>query len=395
MEQLDADTSADMICPSEDDVSVYIEGRASATTVERILRHLDRCSTCRQILAHAMRQREHGPKVANRAGVLHTFFVGETINGRYRISRFMARGGMGEVYEAWDTLLQERIALKTIVCTSLDDAKLLARIRSEVQLARRVTHPNVCRILEFGLHHRNHQDRADAIPYFTMELLGGETLARFRARRGIVAESEALPIIVQVLEGLSAIHAAGIVHRDLKPENVFVIPAETGRLRAVVTDFGLARSLDTLDSGLQSSINTLVGTPAYMAPEQAVGSAASVSWDIYALGVMLFEVLTGQLPFEGPTAVALALARVKRVAPAVTTLNPQVGHELETIVARCLQRDPKHRYPDVEALRIAVLSIVKSARPTKARHGTLFWWALATLGGLLAGFVDPIQIFAK
>jgi serine/threonine protein kinase len=331
--------------------------------------------------------------MANQAGGLHTFFVGETINGRYQISRFMARGGMGEVYEAWDILLREKVALKTIVCTSLDDAKLFARIRSEVQLARRVTHPNVCRILEFGLHHRNPRDSGEAIPYFTMELLAGETLAGFRSRRGIVPESEAIPIVLQVLDGLSAIHDAGIVHRDLKPENVFVIPVETGRLRAVVTDFGLARLLDTHDSG-QSSFNSLVGTPAYMAPEQAAGSAASVSWDVYALGVMLFEILTGRLPFEGPTAVALALARLQRVAPTMSSMNSQVGEQLEKVVARCLHRDPKQRYPDVESLRAALLTLGRAV-PAANAHGRALWWAIAAIAGLLLGWVDPIGLFGK
>jgi eukaryotic-like serine/threonine-protein kinase len=384
------DTNVGTECPSEDDVGVFIEGRASATTVEKILGHLDTCSPCRQLLAYAARHRDQTQTSASQTVGLHTFLIGESIDGRYRICRFMARGGMGEVYEAWDTLLHEQIALKTIVCTALDDVKLFARIRGEVQLARKVTHHNVCRILEFGLHHRN----GDAIPYFTMELLGGETLAKFRSRRSIVPETEALPIALQILDGLAAIHAAGIVHRDFKPENVFVIPADSGPMRAVVTDFGLARSLNSQDFGMQSSMNTLVGTPAYMAPEQAAGASATPSWDIYAFGVLMFELLTGTLPFEGRTAIALALARQKRRAPTLTALNPNISAALERVVARCLHCDPECRYSDVEALRAAMLDVGKSASSALS-YGTAVFWTIAAVFGLLLGLLDPIGMFAK
>lgn len=230
-------------CPSLDDVASLLEGHADPTISEHILNHLNGCTPCRLLLANSLRATDRPATLrVFRAGP-QTFDVGEVVDARYRIARFIARGGMGEVYEAWDSQLQETIALKTIACTGLDNAKLFAQLRAEVQLARRVTHPNVCRILEFGLYDREYRDHKELVPFFTMEYLNGETLAQLLARRGPVSESDAYPIVSQMIEGLSAIHSAGIVHRDLKTDNVFVLSDETEKTRVVVMDFGLARSV--------------------------------------------------------------------------------------------------------------------------------------------------------
>ncbi len=228
-------------CPPEDDVACFLEGRAPSSLHERILGHLDHCHQCRILLAKIWASCEPAPGRPVPAPIPRTFRVGAVVGGRYKIDRFVARGGMGEVYAARDLELGDIIALKTIACTHLDHPRLASGIRAEVQLARRITHPNVCRILEFGVHQQRSWDHDESIPFFTMELLHGETLAAYVGRRGRLVESEALAIARQIVAGLAAIHAAGIVHRDLKPENVFIQLGTTCQGRVVVMDFGLAR----------------------------------------------------------------------------------------------------------------------------------------------------------
>jgi serine/threonine protein kinase len=382
-------------CPSLDDVAMYLEGRAAAAVSQRILEHLDTCTPCRLLLASSLRTTSAGKTSLGSGAKIQTFSVGESVNGRYQIRRFIARGGMGEVYEAWDSQLQESIALKTIACTALDNAKLYAQFRAEVQLARRVTHPNVCRILEFGLHDRVYRGQHETIPFLTMELLRGETLAQLIARQGALSEAEVLPIALQVIDGLSAVHAAGIVHRDLKSSNVFILPCETGKQRAVLMDFGLARSVAMQSSLLSTDGTSPAGTPAYMAPEQALGGVPMTAWDIHALGVVLFESLSGVLPFTGASAVALAVARASTSAPPLSSVNPRVSPTLERIVARCLQRDPRRRYPNLDELRTA-LGEINRALPVPRRRYTriIAWLALASLS-ILLGLIATHGQYAK
>lgn len=334
-------------CPSADEFACFIEGRAEEPTAERIRTHLDSCGSCRLLVGKALRS-------VSQISQPRTFPDGAILNRRFRIERFIARGGMGEVYEAWDLQLGETIALKTIVCTGLDNIRLFPRIRAEVQIARRITHPNVCRILEFGIAETEDPDAPDAVPFFTMEYLRGHTLREHIKTHGPLPESEAIELALQILDGLSAVHAAGIVHRDLKPENVFVVPTDTGQTRAVVMDFGLARSTVGQDGRSGYSSDALVGTPAYMAPEQTVGGQPSPTWDVYALGVILFELLTGTLPFGGKTVVAMAMARASQRAPLVSSLRHEVNSEFVAAIACCLQTDPQRRFASAEAVRQAI-----------------------------------------
>ena len=374
-------------CPSPDTIVAYLEGRAEPLVAQQILDHVDICSVCRLTVGNLLRADEQGAAPIDAAAGLQTFSVNELIGTRYRIVRFIARGGMGEVYEAWDTLLEEPIALKTIACTRLDNSRLLARLRAEVQLARRVTHYNVCRLLEFGLHQQVHRGQTESLPYFTMELLPGETLSAHRASHGRLGEAQAVMIVQQILDGLAAIHSAGIVHRDLKPDNVFVLPNPTGVPRVVVTDFGLARSLNRPQVGSNSV--TIGGTPAYMAPEQALGSPASTAWDIYAIGIILFELLAGKLPFEGTTPMDQAMARLRHDAPRVWALNAQVTPALGKVVARCLQANPTDRYSNVHELRQALSQALRSSSPGRRRFRRGVVWLSLMLLALLLGYFHP------
>ncbi len=305
----------------------------------------------------------------------HTFPLGEIVGERYRIDRWIARGGMGEVYQAWDLQLRENIALKTIACTALDDAKFYRRIRKEVQLARRVTHPNVCRILEFGLHQQLYRGQKETIPFFTMELLDGETLATHLGRQGQLSLPLFQQIASQILEGMSAIHAAGIVHRDLKPENIFLLGHSGGDLRVILMDFGLARMQENRGSAPDSSVSSAAGTPTYMAPEQSLGGTPNVKWDIFALGVIFFKAIAGQLPFKGDTRVALAMAHLQEPAPLLSSIVPDVDPRVEAVIAGCLERNPARRSASIEEVKRALIEV--NTRPPPRRRIRV--WTLASL----------------
>ena len=224
------------------------------------------------------------------------FTAGQTISGRYRIVRYLGRGGMGEVYEAEDVELREHIALKTLRPEIAGDARNISRFKQEIQLSRKVAHPNVCRVFDLVRHSDN--DSSPSITYFlTMELLSGETLEARIQREGRMSTQQALPIIEQVSAGLDAAHLAGIVHRDFKPSNIMLVGGAT-RTRAVVTDFGLARSSAPPETSTVTETMTrhVLGTPGYIAPEVLAGGVGTTRSDIYALGVAVHRVIAGALP---------------------------------------------------------------------------------------------------
>jgi len=338
-------------CPSEESLSGFVEGKTLDRENEQIRKHIDGCPTCRQVLVHSLRSAGDSPELEkNRVAWPQTFQVGDVIANRYAILHFIARGGMGEVYEVLDSALRERVALKTITCWGLDQPRLLACLAKEVRLARKVTHPNVCRILEFGHHEHALSDGTENIPFLTMELLSGETLSNYLRRTGPLAVPEIMPIAWQILEGLAAIHAAGIIHRDLKPENVHLITTGKGALRVVVTDFGLAKSMET--AGLrvgQSSDAYMVGTPEYMAPEQGNRAEPSPLWDIFAFGVILFEMASGSRPMKS-SFLLRSLHKEKRPPKLRSGAHP-IPREFSRLVDWCLETDPQKRCPLTSEIR--------------------------------------------
>jgi eukaryotic-like serine/threonine-protein kinase len=238
------------------------------------------------------------------------FLPDDVIGDRYRVVRFIARGGMGEVYEVEDWELQARIALKTIAPERASSARQIGRFRQEIQLARKVSHANVCRVFDLG----HHKDKLHAdLLFLTMELLEGETLSAYLHRHGPMTCEQALPLVRQMVSALAAAHQLGIVHRDFKPGNVMLLETARGPL-AKVTDFGLATNPEC-DETVAESVVDVVGTPEYMAPEQLRGQC-STRTDIYALGLTIFQMLTGKFPsshdapFKG-----LEADVVKRIGP--------------------------------------------------------------------------------
>jgi tetratricopeptide (TPR) repeat protein len=317
------------------------------------------------------RRRPLGPALA----------AGEVVSGRYRVVRFLAAGGAGEVYEAEDLELGARVALKTVTPTTGSRAHQLERFRREILLARKVTHPNACRIYDVG-----QQRRDDGPPVFflTMELLPGPTLAERLAEDGPLAPSAALPLARQIAAALDAAHAAGIVHRDLKSANVMLVPdaSSPGGVRAVVTDFGLARARGD-DQALAAAVTApgvIVGTPAYMAPEQVAGGEASASSDVYSFGIVLYEMVTGKVPFSGSSPLSTAVKRLHEPPPSPRLHAPQLDARWERVILRALERDPAERFA-----RAGDLVAALAAPPGRAGGAARRWRTAALVaGGALA-----------
>jgi eukaryotic-like serine/threonine-protein kinase len=268
--------------------------------------------------------------------------VGRVLGRRFEVLSQLGAGGMGTVYRARDRELDEVVALKVLNPEVARSEAWIARFRREVKLARRVTHPNVARTYELGEH--------EGIRFLTMELVSGESLAGLLARHGRLDLSRALPILTCACDALAAAHAAGVVHRDIKPDNVLV--ARDGRI--VVTDFGIAASADEPGAATRSGL--IVGTPGYMAPEQVEGGEVGPAADLYALGVLAFELVTGQLPFEGSTAMALATARLLREPPDPCAIAPSLSRAAGQVILRALSRRPEGRFASALELKAALVA---------------------------------------
>lgn len=294
---------------------------------------------------------------------------GQTLAGRFRIVRFIAQGGMGCVFEAEDLVLHERVALKTVRPEHANSEAAMERFRREIQLARKVTHPNVCRTFEIGSH-----VEGSMVTFVTMELLAGETLAHRLKRKGRMSLAQAQPIAEQMASALAAAHAAGVVHRDFKSSNVMLVPAEGGD-RAVITDFGMARDTVADEASLTRS-GAIVGTLAYMAPEQLNGAEATPASDVYSLGIVMYEMAIGVRPFPG-SSISDVMQRVHQRPPSPRTLVADLDPRWEAIILRCLEPVPARRYPSARDVR-AALRGEPSAPPARVRR-TLWQAGLAAL----------------
>ncbi len=278
---------------------------------------------------------------------------GEVVAGRYVISSYLGRGGMGAVYSAEDRELGEKVALKTMLPSSAINERALNRFRREIQYARKVAHPNVCRIHDLGQHRID--DSTEPLMFVSMELVDGITLGELLREKTRLSEAEALPIIAQIAAGLEATHRAGIVHRDLKPANIMLT---ADRQRVVLMDFGLARLSAPMAGELSiTETGAIVGSPVYMAPEQLEDGEVSPATDIYAFGSVIYEMVTGRRPFDGDSPISLIAQRLHGQPVPPSARWPGVSARWEQTILRCLARRPEDRYQsagDVErALRSA------------------------------------------
>jgi serine/threonine protein kinase/tetratricopeptide (TPR) repeat protein len=269
------------------------------------------------------------------------------IAGRYRVLRFIAAGSQGEVYAVEDCALRERVALKTIRMELASRPEVLRRFKDELRLARRVTHPNVCRVFDLGEHwgEQGREGGAQPVTFLTMELLEGETLQAYVKRNGQIPPDQLLPMAEQMASALDAAHEARIIHRDFKSSNVVLLPSQSSSAhpRVVVTDFGLALGMAWEDAS-ESWRGGFIGTPHYMSPEQVSGESISPASDLYSFGVVLYEMATGRLPFIAETALATALQRLHKPPPPPRTWAPELEPHWDSVLLRCLARTPQERF---------------------------------------------------
>jgi eukaryotic-like serine/threonine-protein kinase len=272
----------------------------------------------------------------------HDPLVGRVIDGRYAVASRIARGGMATVYLALDRRLDRDVALKVMHGHLADDQQFTARFIREARSAARLSHPGVVAVFDQG--------EDDGLLYLAMEYLQGRTLREVLGEFGVLTPGEALDVVEPALEALAAAHAAGIVHRDVKPENVIL--TDDGRVK--VADFGLARAA----SALSSTSGVLMGTAAYMAPELIADGVADARGDVYAVGVMIFEMITGRQPFGGDVPVRVAYQHVHQDVPPPSSVVPRLPEPLDVLVTTATARDPDRRPADAAAL----LALERSAR---------------------------------
>ena len=276
------------------------------------------------------------------------FKPSEVLADRYRVKQLLASGGMGDVYLAEDMTLEVKVALKTIRSDIARNPDSRRRFQLEYLLPRfYVSHPNICQAYDLG----RHSDQEQNIPLLTMEYLPGETLSSRIRARGSLTQEEALPIVRQLAAALDAAHQNGVVHRDFKSANIMLVPSGSGE-RAVITDFGLAFAIEA-SGGVGGMVfapptaaelaTTIVGTPAYMSPEQVQGESVNASSDLYALGVVLFEMVTGRLPFQRATAYETARARLEEDPPAPSSMV-EIDPAWDNAILRLMARNPNERF---------------------------------------------------
>ncbi|WP_063752505.1 protein kinase domain-containing protein [Streptomyces sp. NRRL S-350] len=285
-------------------------------------------------------------------------------NGRYVLQRLLGEGGMASVHLAYDSVLDRQVALKSMHSELGRDDSFKERFRREAQAVARLEHPNIVTVYDSG---EDIAPDGSSTPYIVMQLIDGKGLRdainEAIGQYGAMPAEDALRVTVGVLNALEASHDMGLVHRDIKPGNVMF--DRKGNVK--VMDFGIARALE---SGVTSMTQTgmVVGTPQYLSPEQALGKPVDARSDLYSVGVMLFEMITGQLVFDGDSAFSIAYKHVQEEPPAPSTLNRSVTPEVDAFVAQALRKDPAHRFQSAAAMRDEAERLIEAAKGGGSGH---------------------------
>lgn len=277
---------------------------------------------------------------------------GQKISGRYEIKKLIGEGGMANVYLGYDSILDREVAIKVLRGDLSDDEKFIRRFKREAQSASLLSHPNIVQIYDVG------EDEGNF--YIVMEYVNGKTLKQLIKRRGHLSIPEVIDITNQLTDGLSHAHDSYIIHRDIKPQNIMIL--DDGMIK--ITDFGIAMALNASEL---TQTNSVMGSVHYLPPEQAAGKGSTIKSDIYSLGILMYEMLAGTMPFRGETAVEIALKHIKEPMPSVRKINPKVPQSLENVILKATAKNPKNRYNDVRELYDDLKTVMDESRQNEKR----------------------------
>ena len=277
---------------------------------------------------------------------------GQKINDRYQIIRTIGEGGMANVYLAHDTILDRDVAVKILRGDLADDEKFVRRFQREAISASSLSHPNIVEMYDVG--------EDDGQYYIVMEYVEGKTLKSLVKRRGALTLPEVIDIMLQLTSAVACAHDSYIIHRDIKPQNVLI--KEDGTVK--ITDFGIAMALN---SNELTQTNSVMGSVHYLPPEQANGSGATIKSDIYSLGILMFELLTGNLPFKGENAVEIAIKQMREKIPSVCEINPHIPQSVENIILKACAKNPKNRYDNVLEMHDDIKTCLNEERKDEKR----------------------------
>ena len=277
---------------------------------------------------------------------------GQKIDGRYQIIRTIGEGGMANVYLAYDTILERDVAVKILRGDLANDEKFVKRFQREAKAASSLNHPNIVEMYDVGEDDGNY--------FIVMEYVNGKTLKTLIKKRGVLSLSETIDIMLQLTSGIACAHDRYIIHRDIKPQNVMIL--EDGRVK--ITDFGIAVALNSAEL---TQTNSVMGSVHYLPPEQANGSGATVKSDIYSLGILMYELLTGKLPFKGENAVEIAIKQMKDKIPNIIEQNPNVTQSVENIVLKACAKNPQNRYETVRDMHEDLRTALSESRKDEKR----------------------------
>ena len=258
---------------------------------------------------------------------------GQKINDRYEIVKSIGEGGMANVYLAVDLILNRKVAIKILRGDLANDEKFIRRFQREALAASSLSHPNIVEMYDVGEDDGNY--------FIVMEYIDGKTLKNLIKKRGALTVAEVVDIMLQLTSAISCAHDSYIIHRDIKPQNVMIL--DDGRVK--ITDFGIAIASNASEL---TQTNSVMGSVHYLPPEQANGAGATAKSDIYSLGILMFELLTGKLPFKGENAVEIALKQMKEQIPSVCAINPEIPQSIENVILKACAKNPKNRYDNVK-----------------------------------------------
>ena len=278
---------------------------------------------------------------------------GQKINERYEIIRSIGEGGMANVYLGYDTILDRNVAIKVLRGDLSTDEKFVRRFQREALSASSLSHPNIVEMYDVG--------EDDGIYYIVMEYIEGQTLKQLLKKRGNLTLSEAIDIMLQLTDGMAHAHDSYIIHRDLKPQNIMI--QDDGQIK--ITDFGIAMALNSTQL---TQTNYVMGSVHYLPPEQAAGKGSTIKSDIYSMGIIFYELLTGELPFRGENAVEIALKQMKEAIPDIHEENPAIPMSVYNVILKATAKNPKNRYSDARVMHDDLLTVLDDDRMNEEKY---------------------------